>query len=334
MFIRIHQAKEYQSGNSNSCAGLVSYLEKENEVKDLGIENDDYFFSHDTEMVRSTEVVRRIDKNVAKLEKGTARYYMLTVNPSKKEQEYLAKKITGRDIKSPSELNSLERKQFDQELKDYSRNVMDSYAKNFNRGLEGKDIIYYGKVEHERKYNRFDNLVKSGEKKTDEIKEGFQSHVHIIVSRKDATNKIRLSPFSNHRNSKNVLNGERVQIGFDRKKFVQDGERIFDTQFKYQRHIKDSFKYRHTMKNGMASIGRSLLNQATGGMYMRAYGAKMNYQNMKDDPIKVLYSVMHKNPVFKNASKMAQIAAQPQKLVVEVVKKAPKVISKSATIKM
>lgn len=334
MFIRIHHPKKTQSGNSGSCSLLVNYLEKENEQDDMCLENQEYFFTHDSDMISSNEVINRIDKNVAKLSKNEARFYMISINPSQKEQAFLAQTISGRKIISPEELTKSERQEFDQQLKEYSKNVMDSYARNFNKGLEGKDIIYFGKVEHERKYNRHDDIVKSGEKKAGEHKSGFQAHVHIIVSRKDATNKIRLSPFANHKNSKNVLNGEKVQIGFDRKKFVEEGEHKFDSQFNYERHIKDSFQYRHTMKNGMASIGRSFANQLTGGMYMKAYGAKMNYKNLKEDPLKVLSSMMHKNTDFRNASKIAQMGAQPQKIVVEAVKKIPQLISKSATIKM
>lgn len=334
MFIRIHHPKKTQSGNSGSCNSLINYLEKENEQDDMGLENQEYFFTHDSDMVSSNEVINRIDKNVAKLSKKEARFYMISINPSAKEQQFLAQKVTGRKINSPEELTNIERKQFDQELKEYSKNVMDSYAQNFNKGLDGKDIVYFGKVEHERKYSRHDDIVKSGDKKAGELKNGFQAHVHIVVSRKDATNKIRLSPFANHKNSKNVLNGAKVQIGFDRKKFVEEGERKFDSQFNYQRHIKDSFQYRHTMKNGMASIGRSFANQLSGGMYMKVYGAKMNYENMKEDPLKVLSSMMHKNTAFRNASKIAQMGAQPQKIVVEAVKKIPQVITKSATIKM
>lgn len=334
MYIRIHQAKEYRHGNSDSCSALVSYLEKENEVDDMKFQDQEYFFSHDCEQVSSHEVINRIDKNVAKLSKKEARYYMVSINPSQKEQAFLAQKITGRKITSPEELSKMERMKFDQGLKDYSRNIMDSYAQNFNKGLEGKDIVYYGKVEHERKFNRHDDVVKNGEKKAGELKEGFQSHVHIIVSRKDATNKMRLSPFANHKNSKNILNGERVQIGFDRKKFVQEGEQKFDSQFGYRRQVRDSFHYRYSMKNGMASIARSFANQLSGGVYMKAYGAKMNYQNLKEDPLRVLSSMMHKNTVFKNVSKIAQLGAQPQKIVVETVKKIPQVVSRSATIKM
>ena len=135
---------------------------------------------------------------------------MISINPSPREQRHIAQKITRRNVTDLSQMTSDEKARFNQELQNYSRQVMDEYAKGFNKGLSGDDILYFGKVEHERKYNRFSHEVKNGERKAGEIKEGFQSHVHIIVSRKDMTNKIRLSPFANHRNARNTLNGKQV----------------------------------------------------------------------------------------------------------------------------
>lgn len=334
MFIRIHKPKTVQSGNSGSCKDLVNYLEKENELEGGKLQDQEFFFSHDDERVGSNEVVNRIDKNIAKLGKKNAKFYMLSINPSHKEQEHLAKKVAGKKVNSLSEMNPEQQERFAVQLREYSRNVMDSYAENFNKGLEGKDLVYFGKVEHERKYSRFDEVVKTGERKAGELKEGFQSHVHIVVSRKDGTNKVKLSPFTNHRNSKNILDGREVQMGFDRKKFVKEGERKFDSQFAYQRYVQETFEYRYQMRNGMASIFNSYANQATDGAYMKAYGVLKNYENLKQDPLRILAGMAYKNSLFRNANKVAGFAAQPQKLVAEVLKKVPQVVSRSATIKM
>lgn len=43
--------------------------------------------------------------------------------------------------------------------------------------------------------------LKQGIRKRDEEKEGDQMHVQVIVSPKDATNKIKLSPMNNSRGS-------------------------------------------------------------------------------------------------------------------------------------
>jgi hypothetical protein len=71
-------------------------------------------------------------------------------------------------------------------------------------------------------------------------------HCHLIVSRKDQSNKKKLSPLTNHRNTnKGVIKG-----GFDRKNLFQQAESGFDTLFGYQRDLQETFVYCNTMKNG------------------------------------------------------------------------------------
>lgn len=332
MYIRIHNAADYKNGNYNSCGSLVSYLEKENEIEGLSLEDRKLFFDHTTDMVPSSEVVNRIDNNVAKLSKNESRYYMISINPSQSEMQHIAKKVTGRNVTDPSQMTPREIKSFDKSMQDYSRVVMSEYADGFNKNLSGNDIVYFGKVEHERKYNRLSDEVKSGEKKDGDLKEGFQSHVHIVVSRKDQTNKIRLSPFANHKNSKNTLNGKQVQIGFNRKEFVQRSEKKFDEHFNYNRHIKQSFKYRHSTKNMAASVARSYANQLTGGVYFKV----LSVQNMakQKDPLKALTGVLHKNVEYRTVVKVAKMAVRPEKIILEVVKKLPASIARAATLKL
>lgn len=56
-------------------------------------------------------------------------------------------------------------------------------------------------------------------------KEGAQSHVHIIVSRKDMSNSYSLSPGSKYKASEVMLNGKLVKRGFDRDKFYTASEK-------------------------------------------------------------------------------------------------------------
>lgn len=337
MYIKINKPTEAQNGNCGSCTSLVSYLEKENEIEGLKLEEHKLFFDQNSDMIPSYNVINRIDNNTSKLSKNESRFYMLSINPSQAECKHIAKQITGRNVADLSEMTSGERKSFDKSLQDYSRKVMDEYASGFNKGLTGNDILYFGKVEHERKYNRLSDEVKSGNKKAGELKEGFQAHIHIVVSRKDMSDKIRLSPFSNHKDSKNTLNGKQVQIGFNRKEFIGKTERIFDNLFKYQRPIRQSFEYRHEIKNMAASIAKSYANQLSGGVYFKAVSAKNmveNMNNMKKDPLKVLTSVLYKDANFRNIAKVAQMAARPEKIVLEVVKKLPAMIARAATLKI
>lgn len=127
---------------------------------------------------------------------------------------------------------------------------MDEYARNFKRpGIEsGKDLLWFGKLENHRYYNHYDPEVKEGIRKRGERKEGEQMHVQIIVSRKDATNKIKLSPMNNSRGS-NTEHSKKVGQ-FDRSAFKNSGERLFDEKFSFDRELIDTFRYANTQKKG------------------------------------------------------------------------------------
>ena len=75
-------------------------------------------------------------------------------------------------------------------------------------------------------------------------KDGNQSHIHIIVSRKDASNSISLSPGSKHKASEVEMHGKKVKRGFDRDKFFQKAEKTFDKTFGYKRNYAETYKAR------------------------------------------------------------------------------------------
>ncbi|QLE01978.1 mobilization protein [Galbibacter sp. BG1] len=79
-------------------------------------------------------------------------------------------------------------------------------------------------------------------------KPGYQSHIHIIVSRKDASNSVSLSPGSKYRASEVTLNGKQVKRGFDRDRFFKGAEKLFDKTFGYQRNYVETYKARKTFK--------------------------------------------------------------------------------------
>ena len=73
-------------------------------------------------------------------------------------------------------------------------------------------------------------------------KEGNQSHIHIIVSRKDASNAVSLSPGSKYKASEVVMNGKNVKRGFDRDSFFDNAEKTFDKQFGYKRNYAETYQ--------------------------------------------------------------------------------------------
>ena len=218
--------------NKGSSQGVVNYLEKED--MDLGADKE-MFFNRDNDTVGSNEVVKGIDSNTAKLGQDDAKFYSIAISPDEKELKHLG------ETKAEQSAG----------LKEYTRSVMDEYAKNYNRELKGDDIKWYGKVEYDRQYKGTDREVRQGQVRQGDLKEGNNMHVHVIVSRKDESNTKKLSPLANEKgNNNSILNGQKVQRGFNRDQFKERSEKTFDSQFNYNRNLEDSYRYYNTMKNG------------------------------------------------------------------------------------
>lgn len=81
--------------------------------------------------------------------------------------------------------------------------------------------------------------------------ERLQSHLHIILSRMaKGKHRMSLSPLANSRGSKkHRLNGQQVDVGFDRGVFAQKAEMQFDLQFHHERRIDRSLTY-HLRRKG------------------------------------------------------------------------------------
>lgn len=171
MYIKINPPKDYNKG---SCAKLAEYLEKENEKLDIGERQ--MFFDQQKEDISYHQVINDIDSNKACLKRDEDKYYMISINPSAKELSHICKEISGRNITELDQLTKSERLQYENALKEYARNVMDEYAKNFNKGLTGNDILYFGKVEHFRYYKSDDTALLADRKK------------HIKLSKEDIPN--------------------------------------------------------------------------------------------------------------------------------------------------
>lgn len=205
--------------NAGSCKRLGAYLEHEDlERMEKGIYTEG-FFNLTEENLYKSQVVKDIDSNKAQLLKTDAKFYAIHINPSAKELQVMG---------------STEQEQAEA-MRRYIRGVfIPEYAKNFNKGLSAEDIKFYGKVHFDR--DRSENTERN-------------MHCHIIVSRKDQSNKIKLSPLTNHRNSKKGV----IKGGFDRTSLFQQVEKGFDKLFNYLRPFEESFEYYNIMKNGSIS---------------------------------------------------------------------------------
>ena len=273
MYITITPQK--MGGNfSKSSADFVGYLEKENQ----GLEQQEmeHFFNQYGDEISAKEVVKEIDGNTAKLEKHEPRFYSITVSPSKYElrklqnssedlkrytrelmKDYVAsfnREIKGRpvsidDIKyyakvehqrtfKGTDFQIKENQPFATkilQLKTEIRNVQEGRAEGNIKRMK-KEIA---KLERQAPHKQNGKRIVQGM-----AKDGNQSHIHIIVSRKDASNRFSLSPGSKYKASDVKLNGETVKRGFDRDKFFEKAEKTFDKTFGYKRNFAETYKAR------------------------------------------------------------------------------------------
>ena len=201
--------------NAGSSRQLVSYMEHEDlERMEKGIYTDGFFNLMDDNIYKS-KVIKDIDGNIGQLLKTDAKFYAIHISPSESELRAM-----GNTEQEKAEA-----------MKRYIREVfIPEYANNINKGLSEADIKFYGKIHFDR--SRSDNKL--------------NIHCHLIVSRKDQANKKKLSPLTNHKNTKKGT----VTGGFDRVNLFQQAEQGFDKLFDYKRQLVESFDYCNTMKNG------------------------------------------------------------------------------------
>lgn len=201
--------------NAGSSRQLVAYLEHEDlERIEKGIYTEG-FFNLTEENLYKSQVVKDIDNNKAQLLKTDAKFYAIHISPSARELQAMG---------------TTEQEQAEA-MKCYIREVViPEYAQNFNKGLSAEDIKFYGKIHFDR--SRSNNEL--------------NMHCHLIVSRKDQSNKKKLSPLTNHRNTKKGV----IKGGFDRTNLFQQMEIGFDKLFSYDRPMNEGFEYYNTMKNG------------------------------------------------------------------------------------
>ena len=204
--------------NSGSSRRLANYLEHEDlERMEKGIYTEG-FFNLTEDNIYKSKVIKDIDANIGQLLKTDAKFYAIHVSPSENELQAMG---------------NTEQEQAEA-MKRYIREVfIPEYAKNFNKELSATEIKFYGKIHFDR--SRLNNEL--------------NIHCHLIVSRKDQVNKKKLSPLTNHKNTKNGI----IKGGFDRVNLFLQLEQGFDKLFNYNRQPKESFTYRNTMTNGSIS---------------------------------------------------------------------------------
>lgn len=230
------------SGSSRQLANYMEHEDLERMEKDIFTEG---FFNLTDDNIYKSKVIKDIDSNIGQLLKTDAKFYAIHVSPSENELRAM-----GNTEQEKAEA-----------MKRYIREVfIPEYAKNFNKELSASDIKFYGKIHFDR--SRSDNKL--------------NMHCHLIVSRKDQANKKKLSPLTNHKNTKKGT----VTGGFDRVNLFQQVEQGFDKLFGYNRQISESFEYANTMKNGSISEQLELQEQNIAGENKKEVFQSSEKENM------------------------------------------------------
>ena len=213
--------------NSGSCGGYASYLEHENiEKAEAGMADQQIpFFDPYGRPVERKALVQSLDMNTTQLHRDDAKFYSVILSFSEDEIKSMG---GSRDEILASVHNVVER-------------TMDQYAKNFHcDGVKSHADLKYYYTMHE-------------------YRDGFTPglHVHVIVSRKDATNRFKLSPMTNHRGGSTGV----IKRGFDRDSFYRSCEKIFDNAMGFDRSPDQSYDYFNTMKHGSIEQREALIRE-------------------------------------------------------------------------
>ena len=253
---------------NGSVTDYVNYLEKENEDKHPELQ--EHFFDQNNDQVSPETVISEIDGNTKKLKKRDPKFYSIVVSPSAKElkhinndpamlraytrelmKDYAASFYRDRQI-TVNDLKYYAKIEHERTFRGFEKRVQENapYRKQIVRLQNDLAKVRRGELEGNLKkiQQKIDRLVAEAPHKINgklvtegTKKEGFQTHIHIVVSRKDVTNTFSLSPNSQHRKNVTILNGKQQKQGFDRNQFFDAAERRFDKLFGYERNFEDKY---------------------------------------------------------------------------------------------
>jgi hypothetical protein len=222
-------------GNKGSSAQFLNYMDKEKSQEE--------WFGLRSNHVEKEKVLHRIDEDKKGIGKEEAKFYTGSINLT--EDEFKAMGST--DAERERNLKQWVKEEFTQ-------GTADNFVKTNSKGeavkIEADNLKIFYKLERERHYHGTDPEVKRGEKKSGELKEGFQTHVHFIQAKKTADRKYKVSPTTN--NTKE----------FNRVKLFEQMEKKFDQKFSYNRRLEDTFEYKNTLSHGPAQEKINAIKQA------------------------------------------------------------------------
>ena len=278
MYITI--TAQHTGGNySQSVGDFVAYLEKENE--NLPEYEQEFFFNQDLDKVPTEDVIKNIDSNTKRLMKKEPKFYALTISPSQRELKHLnnhskdLKQYTRKVMEAYVESFNREingRKLTVDNIRYYAKIEHKRHYKSNDEAVRWNQPIATQILELKHELRKVENgevkgnitFLKSEIQRLEEMapqkvngkrivpgmeKPGLQTHIHIIVSRRDASNSISLSPGSKYRASEVEMHGKIVKRGFDRNSFFTKAEQVFDKEFGYKRGVAEQYKTRKLLRS-------------------------------------------------------------------------------------
>lgn len=328
MYITISPQK-LNNSYPQSVSDFVDYLEKENEGKIY--EQREHFFNQHGEEISPKEVIKEIDGNTAKLKKTEPKFYSITVNPSRHELNQLGndkeklKSYTREVMKSYAEAFNREidgRKVTIDDILYYAKIEQQRTYKGTDKAVR-ENTPYRAKIarlQHEivqikrgeihgnikLKEKQISKLMQSAPYKLEGkmikegmIKEGPQTHIHIIVSRKDQSNTYSLSPGSKYVASDVEFNGKQVKRGFNRDQFFKDSEKTFDRMFNYKRNYVETYMGRKDFNKDPSIYFANIMNLPTSEKMIafkliQETGMKIPYLNIPVTNTQLAYQAFKK----------------------------------------
>lgn len=276
-----------------SVSDFVAYLEKENDGKTT--DDMEHFFNQYGDAISTKDVIQEIDANTSKLKKTEPRFYSITVSPSQQELKQLQNHSEALKIYAKTIMEDYA-KAFNREIdgKPITVNDIKYFAKiEHERTYKGTDKAiqenapYHKKIvslkheiqqiksgRHAGDIEKMQTQIKKLEQEAPHklhgkmitqgmIKPGAQSHIHIIVSRKDQSNRYSLSPGSKYKASEVEMNGKTVKRGFNRDAFFKNSETTFDKLFDYNRNYVETYQARKTMVKSPQLYYKSIMGLPT-----------------------------------------------------------------------
>ncbi len=262
--------------NRGSCQKTVSYLGHDAKARNETVQ----FFDRDQNEITPEEVKTVIDQNAKGLRKEQEKFYSLVISPSQAELEHLKN--------APSK------------LLEYTRAVMQNYARNFNlkddMRITPSEVVWYATIHHAR-------TEKEGEQKGT-IKKGHHTHVHILVSAQDRNRQHRLNPkgWKSRFTFKDwqVQNGKTFQQLFDYQQETTSKKLTAGmpeaTQLRHQERIRYKVAYLNQYFTGHRKLDENKVLSIAGeqhygkGFFFRLHHLTQRYQlgKLVNNPYRML----------------------------------------------